>query len=73
MGRDEIRKATSLVIRRNGEYLVGTILYSRELRWSRNIYDAWRTRDREVARMAAQQTGGIQVLFNPITGEERLL
>ena len=38
--KDEIRKQTCLIIRRNGEYLVGKVLYSRDLRWSGSRYDA---------------------------------
>ena len=37
----DIREHTCLVIRRGPEYLVGTILYSTDLRWSRNVWDAW--------------------------------
>ena len=32
--RGDIRKQTCLIIRRNGRYLVGRILYSDDLRWS---------------------------------------
>ena len=71
MNRDEIRKQTSLIIRKNGKYMVGSILYSTEIRWSLSAWDAWRTRDRELARVVARKTGGTTVLFNPITGEER--
>ena len=73
MDKNQIRRQTSLIIRKNGEYLVGGILYSKDLRWSGSIYDAWRTRDRELARAIARKTGGITMLFNPITGEERAL
>ena len=71
--KDEIRRQTSLIIRKNGEYLVGTILYSRDLRWSKDKYDAYRTRDREKAQRLARITGGIVMLFNPIVGEVRML
>ena len=70
--RDDIRRKTCLIIRRNGEYLVGTILYSADLRWSINRSDAWRTRDRERAREIARATGGTVMLFNPIIGRERV-
>lgn len=71
--KDEIRKQTCLIIRRNGEYLVGKVLYSRDLRWSGSRYDAWRTRDREKAERYALRTGGIVMLFNPVVGEMRVL
>ena len=71
MKRDELREQTCIIIRRGGEYLVGTILYSRNLRWSGSAFDAWRTRDREAARRVARITGGVLVLFNPIIGKTR--
>ena len=67
-----IRKQTCLIIRRGSEYLVGTILYSQDLRWSVSRSDAWRTRDREQARRIARATGGTVLLFNPIIGRERI-
>ena len=71
--KNDIRKATCLIIRRNREYLVGRILYSDELRWSGSPYDAWRTRDREAAEKVAQRTGGIVMLWNPPTRQMRVL
>lgn len=68
---DETRKQTCLIIRKDGEYLVGTILYSRDLRWTYSVFDAWRTRDREAARRIARIVGGVPVLFNPIIGKTR--
>ena len=70
--KDDIRRQTCLIIRKNGEYLVGRILYSNDLRWSRSRYDAGRTRSIEVGREVARKTGGTLMLFNPITGEERI-
>ena len=70
--KDDIRRQTCLIIRRNGEYLVGTILYSQDLRWSISRSDAWRTRDREKARRIARATGGTVMLYNPIIGRERI-
>ena len=66
-----IRKQTCLIIKRGSEYLVGTILYSTDLRWSRSPWDAWRTRDREKAEKIAKVTGGDMMLFNPIAGQLR--
>lgn len=67
----DIRTQTCIIIRKGGEYLVGTILYSRDLRWSHSTFDAWRTRDREAAQRVARITGGELVLFNPIIGKTR--
>ena len=71
--KDDIRKKTCLIIRKNSEYLVGRILGSADLRWSRHIYEAWRTRDREEAERIARRTGGVLVLFNPIVGQKKVL
>ena len=73
MEKTNIRKATRLIIRKNGEYLQGRILYSRELRWSNSAWDAWWTRDREKEREIARCTGGTVLLFNPILGEMKVL
>ena len=70
--KDDIRRQTCLIIRKNGEYLVGRSLYSSDLRWSRSRYDAGRTRNAEVGRAVARKTGGTLMLFNHITGEERV-
>lgn len=66
-----IRTKTCLIIRRGNEYLVGTIMYSTDLRWSLSPWDAWRTRDREAAERIARVTGGDMMLFNPIAGQLR--
>lgn len=71
MNSDEIRRRTVYVIRKDGEYLVGTILYSTDLRWSASPYDAWGTRSRVKAERVASVTGGELWLFNPITGRKR--
>ena len=69
MKREALRRETCIIIRKDGEFLVGTILYSRDLRWSYSAFDAWRTRDREAARRVARVVGGMLVLFNPIIGK----
>ena len=69
----DIRGKTCIVIRKNGEYLVGYILYTKELRWSSSPYDAWKTRDREKAREIARRTGGIMVLFNPVVRKIKVI
>ena len=66
--RDAVEKETGFIIRRDGEYLIGTILYSTDLRWSWSPYDAWKTRRITDARLVAGATGGEMVLFNPILG-----
>ena len=69
----DIRLATCVIIRKNGEYLVGRVLGSSEMRWSIYAHDAWRTRNREKAREISRKTGGIEMLFNPVAGQLRIL
>lgn len=71
--KNDIRKKTGIIIRKNGEYLVGYVIYTRELRWSTSPYDAWRTRNRERAEEVARKTGGVMVLFNPIVKQMRVI
>ena len=54
----DIRSETCLIVKRGTEYLVGTILYSQDLRWSDSPWSAWRTRSREQAEKVARVTGG---------------
>ena len=69
----DLRLYTCIIIRKNGEYLVGRVFGSRELRWSISPFDAWRTRDREKARIVVRKTGGITILFNPVIGKTQIL
>ena len=69
--KDDIRRKTGLIIRKGNEFLVGTICYSKDLRWSVSPWDAWRTRDPEAARRVAEKVGGEIDLFNPVAGQRR--
>lgn len=69
----DIRKETCIIIEKDGEYLVGTILYSEELRWSGSPYDAWRTRRKEDAARVAGKVGGEMVLFNPVVNQRKVM
>ena len=71
--KNDIRKKTGIIIRKNSEYLVGYVIYTRELRWSTSPYDAWRTRNRERAEEVARKTGGVMVLFNPIVKQMKVM
>lgn len=73
MNIEEIRKQTRIIIKKDGEYLVGCILWSTDLRWSSSPYDAWWTRSRIKAECVAGVTGGELWAFNPITGKRRRL
>ena len=67
----DIRKRTCLIIRKDNEHLVGTILYSTDLRWSISPWDAWKTRIRAKAKSIAEKTSGEIMLFNPVAGQIR--
>lgn len=67
----DIRKCTTLIIKRGSLFLVGKIPYSAEFRWSDSAYDAWRTRSREKAEAVARLTGGDLWLWNPVAGQLR--
>ena len=69
----DIRAQTRLIIRKNDEYMVGRILYSRKLRWSKSPFDAWWTKDKAKAEVYALRTGGIVMLWNPVAGQLRVL
>ena len=64
----DIRKQTSLIVAKNGSFLVGFSVF---LRFSQSPYDAWRTRKVETARMVADRIGGELMLFNPVVGQLR--
>ena len=67
----DIRRQTVMIIRKDGEFLVGYVLWSDELRWSVYPWDAWKTRIRAKAKSIAEKTGGEIMLFNPVAGQLR--
>ena len=69
----DIREKTCIIVRKNGEYLVGRIMGTNLLKWSTSPWDEWNTRKKREAEDVARQTGGILVLFNPISKETRLM
>ena len=71
--KDDIRKKTCCIIRKHGEYLVGYIVFTDELRWSASPYDAWKTRKKENAEEVARRTGGIVMLWNPVVRQMKVL
>lgn len=66
--RKDLRTQTTIVIEKNGDFLIG---YSLFLRWGKSPYDAWHTRDRNAAQMVADRIGGTMMLFNPVVGQIR--
>lgn len=71
--KDDIRKQTCIIIRKNGQYLVSRKVTCFELRWSESRNDAWRTRDRKAAAEVARKVGGIMVLFNPVVQQTKII
>ena len=69
----DIRQYTRVIVRKDGEYLVGREMLSRKLKWSTSPWDAWWTRDMEDARKLATRIGGIVVLFNPVVGKVKVI
>ena len=67
----DIRLYTRLIVRKNGEYLVGREMLSRQLKWNTSPYDAWWTRSIDDGRKLANRVGGTLVLFNPAIGETK--
>lgn len=62
----DIRLCTGIIIERDGEYLVGVVFGTRELRWSKSPWDAWLTREKDKAYKVAHKVKGKPMLFNPI-------
>ena len=66
----DIRLHTGIIIRKDGEYLVGVSVVG-GLWWSAFPWDAWRTRKRDKAFIVAYRVGGVRMLFNPVAGQLR--
>lgn len=62
--KDYLKKATRLIIERDGEFFVGASELG--LRWSVSPYDAWSTRDKMTAYKVAWKVRGRLFLFNPV-------
>ena len=65
----DIRECTELIVRKDGEYLVGCILGTSALKWSPYPYDAWSTRIKERAIRVAHGVNGQIMLWNPVVGQ----
>lgn len=62
----DIRLATVLVIRKGGKYLSRVEIGTGRAVWDPHLSDAWRTRDKVLARMVAEKFEGELMLFNPV-------
>ena len=73
MKRNDIRRETALIIRKDGEYLQGRQMHDGPLIWSLSAWDAWRTRDRDAAERVARLLDAEMWLFNPAVGQLRMI
>lgn len=66
MTKDILKKATCLVIAKDGEYLsrIGTMFWL--MVWNVHLSNAWTTRNLAEATRKADEFGGTLMLFNPI-------
>lgn len=71
--KPNIRQYTRAIIRKNSMYLQCKSSISGELVWSTSPFDAWWTRNADVARNVARKTGGVAMLFNPVIGKVEVL
>ena len=71
--KPDIRRATVLVIRKNGQYLSRREMFTGRILWDPHLSSAWKTRNREKARENAEKYGGVLMLFNPIIWEVKRL
>ena len=67
----DCREYTRLIVKKDGEYLVGCVLGTKILKWDDSPYDAWWTRIKERAIRVANGVDGQIMLFNPIVGQLR--
>lgn len=71
--KQEIRTKTFLVIEKGGQYLAGYGTFMGIIRWSENLSEAWRTRDKQEALRVAEKYGGSLMLFNTVVWRTKRL
>ena len=69
--KDDLRKHTIIIIRKDGEYVASRMLRSNYIRMTIYAHEAVKTRDRELAEKVARAIGGTMMLYNDITLEIR--
>jgi hypothetical protein len=65
-GVNAIRRQTSLIVVKNGQYLSHRNMVTGKIEWDPHLSRAWRTRNRDDAQKLARMLGGRLMLFNPI-------
>ena len=71
--KPDIRSATCLVIRKDGEYLSRRMMLTGELVWDPHLSSAWTTRDKDAAVRMARIVGGTVYLFNKVIWRTKVL
>jgi len=73
-GKPDIRTQTYLIVQKDRKYLskMGLMMTEGAV-WDQHLSNAWKTRDRELARMEADKYGGQLALFNTILWEVKPL
>ena len=67
----DIRLCTGIIIEKDGQFLVGISILTKELVWHESPYDAWMTREKDKAYMVSEKVCGKRYLFNPIVNQLR--
>ncbi len=65
----DIRQYTRVVIKKDGKYLFCMSQFTMQPEWRENLYDAWYTRDANIARAVAKALSADPMLFNPVVGK----
>lgn len=71
--KQDIRTKTVLIVEDDGWYLSRIEMLTGRVIWSRELSEAWRTRDRNKANAVAEEYVGRLMLFNPIIWEVKAL
>ena len=65
--KDDIRKHTFIIIRKDGEYVASRMMRRKYIRMTIYAHEAAKTRDRALAEKVARAIGGTMMLYNDIT------
>jgi len=69
--KDDLRKHTFIIIRKDGEYVASRMMRSNYIRMTIYAHEAAKTRDRALAERVARAIGGTMMLYNDITRDIR--
>ena len=72
MTLDDLRWKTVLIIKTEMGYFAGWNQVMGRITWRLSAYDAWRTRDVNLAKEISEKIGGTLYLFNPVASKLKL-